>query len=153
MHQRVAALPSPAPHLWTAPYDLLILGVGGTGVVTVGAPITMAADLDGKQASVLDFMGFAQKGGAVSCFVRLADQADRLHQVRIDAQQADAVPACDLAVAASPDALLTLRHGWQRGLVPVGLAALQRAITLNDLAARTIQAVHAQGRPAQPGPG
>ena len=55
--------------------------------------------------------------------------------------------------AASPNALLTLRHGWQRGLVPVGLAALQRAITLNDLAARTIQAFHARGRPAQPGPG
>ena len=54
------------------------------------------------------------------CFVRPADQADRLHPVRSDAQQADAVLACDLAVTASPDALLTLRHAWQRGLVPVG---------------------------------
>ena len=119
-HQRVAALPLPTPHHGTAPHDLLILGVGGTGVETVGPLITMAAHLEGKQASVLDLMGFVQKGGAVLCFVRPADQADRLHPVRIDAQQADAVLACDLAVAAWPEALLTLRHGWQCGLVPVG---------------------------------
>ena len=53
-------------------------------------------------------------------FVRLGDRGDRLHPVRSDAQQADAVLACDLAVTARPGALLTLRHGWQRGLVPVG---------------------------------
>ena len=64
-HQRVAALPLPTPHHGTAPHDLLILGVGGTGVVTVGALISMAAHLEGKQASVLDLMGFAQ--GAVQC--------------------------------------------------------------------------------------
>ena len=54
------------------PFDLLVTGVGGTGVVTVGALVTMAAHLEGKQASVLDFMGFAQKGGAVlsSCASR-----------------------------------------------------------------------------------
>ena len=57
--------PHPAPHTWTGPYDLLVTGVGGTGVVTVGALITMAAHLEGKSASVLDFMGFAQKGGSV----------------------------------------------------------------------------------------
>jgi indolepyruvate ferredoxin oxidoreductase len=62
---RVDALPHPAPHAWTAPYDLLVTGVGGTGVVTVGALIAMAAHLEGKSASVLDFMGFAQKGGSV----------------------------------------------------------------------------------------
>ena len=61
----VDALPLPAPHAWTGPYDLLVTGVGGTGVVTVGALIAMAAHLEGKRASVLDFMGFAQKGGSV----------------------------------------------------------------------------------------
>jgi indolepyruvate ferredoxin oxidoreductase len=207
LQRAVAALPLPAPPDWTGPYDLLVTGVGGTGVVTVGALITMAAHLEGLQASVLDFMGFAQKGGAVLSFVRLANvpalHPRGLHQVRIDAQQADAVLACDLVVAASPDALLTVRHGrtrvlanthevpvaeslrnpdaslqvpqllaklqfaagadrletldaqalaeaflgdaivsnilvlgygWQRGLVPVGLAALQRAIELNGVA-------------------
>ena len=65
---------SPPAHEWTGPYDLLVTGVGGTGVVTVGAVIAMAAHLEGKSASVLDFMGFAQKGGAVLSFVRLADR-------------------------------------------------------------------------------
>ena len=107
-------LPQPAPHAWTGPYDLLVTGVGGTGVVTVGALIAMAAHLEGKSASVLDFMGFAQKGGSVLSFVRLADVPARLNQVRIDTQQADAILACDLVVGASPDALQTVRHGRTR---------------------------------------
>ena len=63
--RHVDALPLPRAHDWTGPYDLLVTGVGGTGVVTVGALIAMAAHLEGKRASVLDFMGFAQKGGSV----------------------------------------------------------------------------------------
>jgi indolepyruvate ferredoxin oxidoreductase len=70
---RVDALQEPSLQLDNAPYDILITGVGGTGVVTVGALISMAAHLEGKSASVLDFMGFAQKGGAVLSFVRFAD--------------------------------------------------------------------------------
>jgi indolepyruvate ferredoxin oxidoreductase len=112
--RRVEALPRPPSHTWNGPYDLLVTGVGGTGVVTVGALIAMAAHLEGKSASLLDFMGFAQKGGAVLSFVRLADEASRLNQVRIDTQQADAVLACDLVVGASADALVTVRHGRTR---------------------------------------
>jgi indolepyruvate ferredoxin oxidoreductase len=113
---QVNALPAPGRHEWTGPYDLLVTGVGGTGVVTVGALVAMAAHLEGKSASVLDFMGFAQKGGSVLSFVRLADIPSRLNQVRIDTQQADAVLACDLVVAASADALVTVRHGRTRVL-------------------------------------
>ncbi len=113
---RVAALPLPAAHDGLAPYDLLVTGVGGTGVVTVGALVAMAAHLGGWQASVLDFMGFAQKGGAVLSFVRLAAHAEQLNQVRIDTQQADALLACDLVVGASPEALQAVRHGRTRVL-------------------------------------
>lgn len=116
---RVGALPHPAAHAWSAPYDLLVTGVGGTGVVTVGAVIAMAAHLEGKAASVLDFMGFAQKGGSVLSFVRLADSRERLHQVRIDTQQADAILACDVVVGASADALQTVRHGRTRVLANI----------------------------------
>jgi indolepyruvate ferredoxin oxidoreductase len=107
----IPALPAPAPWRWTGPFDLLVTGVGGTGVVTVGALVTMAAHLEGKQASVLDFMGFAQKGGAVLSFVRLAETPDQLNQVRIDTQQADALLACDMVVGASDAALQTVKHG------------------------------------------
>ncbi|MBC5767997.1 indolepyruvate ferredoxin oxidoreductase family protein [Ramlibacter albus] len=114
--KHVGALPLPEAWQWTGPYDLLVTGVGGTGVVTVGALIAMAAHLEGKSASVLDFMGFAQKGGSVLSFVRMADIPSRLNQVRIDTQQADALLACDLVVGASPDALATVRHGRTRVL-------------------------------------
>ena len=209
------SLPQPAPHAWTGPYDLLFTGVGGTGIVTVGAVTAMAAHLEGKSASVLDFMGFAQKGGSVLAFVRLADVPSRLNQVRIDTQQADAIVACDAVVGASPEALQTVRHGrtrvlvnthevpvaeslhnpdaqmkipqlieklrfaagddrvetldaqglaeallgdsilanmlalgyaWQRGLLPVGLDALLRAIELNGVAVETNQLAFSLGR-------
>jgi indolepyruvate ferredoxin oxidoreductase len=103
----------PAPDL-ERPFEILVTGVGGTGVVTVGALITMAAHLEGKGASTLDFMGFAQKGGAVLSHVRVASSPARLHQVRIDLGQADAVFACDLVVAAMPDSLALMRRGHTR---------------------------------------
>jgi indolepyruvate ferredoxin oxidoreductase len=96
------------------PFEMLVAGVGGTGVVTVGALITMAAHLEGKGASTLDFMGFAQKGGAVMSHVRIAPSPSALNQVRIDLQQADAVLACDLVVATMPDALGVMKNGHTR---------------------------------------
>ena len=109
--REIAAIQPPAAWPWTGPFDMLVTGVGGTGVVTVGALVTMAAHLEGKQASVLDFMGFAQKGGAVLSFVRVAPTLDLLNQVRIDSQQADVLLACDMVVGASPDALGTVKAG------------------------------------------
>lgn len=107
--KRISHLPSPAIAPLMAPYDLLVGGVGGTGVVTVGQLITMAAHLEGKGTSVLDFMGFAQKGGAVLSYVRLASQPGELNQVRIEAGQADALIACDMVVASSQKALNVLQ--------------------------------------------
>jgi indolepyruvate ferredoxin oxidoreductase len=101
---RAAALTEPETRLGDRPYEILVAGVGGTGVVTVGALVTMAAHLEGRGASVLDFTGFAQKGGQVLSFIRLAAEPDALNQVRIDRGQADAVLACDLVVAASREA-------------------------------------------------
>ncbi len=109
--REIAAIGTPPAWDWTGPFDMLVTGVGGTGVVTVGALVSMAAHLEGKQASVLDFMGFAQKGGSVLSFVRLAPTQDLLNQVRIDTQQADVLLACDMVVGASPDALGTVKPG------------------------------------------
>ncbi|GAB3625674.1 pyruvate ferredoxin oxidoreductase [Pandoraea terrae] len=114
---RVKALPLPAARMDDAPFDIMVTGVGGTGVVTIGALITMAAHLEGKSASVLDFMGFAQKGGAVLSFVRFASRPELLNQVRIDTQQADVLLACDMVVGASADALQTVRRDRTRVVV------------------------------------
>ncbi len=135
--QQALQLPDPHPHGEDAPWDLLVTGVGGTGVVTVGAVVAMAAHLEGQQASVLDFMGFAQKGGSVLSFVRIAAHRHLLHQVRIDTQQADAVLACDAVVAASPEALQTIRHGRTRVLVNTHETPVADAVRHPDTALRT----------------
>ena len=102
-------LPEPKPKPIDRSYDLLVCGVGGTGVVTIGALITMAAHLEGKGASVLDFMGFAQKGGSVLSYVRLARSPEQLNQVRIDRGSAQVALLCDLIVGTDKRALACLR--------------------------------------------
>lgn len=111
---KAAALPAPSLPPLDVPFDLLVTGVGGTGVVTVGQVIAMAAHLEGKAVSVLDFTGFAQKFGPVLSFLRLATSEDDLNQVRIEPGSADAVIACDLVVSSSPKASATYRCGETR---------------------------------------
>ncbi len=206
-------IPEPDMRPLDTPFDLLITGVGGTGVVTVGALVTMAAHLEGKGASVLDFTGFAQKFGPVLSFIRLARTPDAIHQVRIDQGAADALIGGDIVVSSSPKASGCYRHGtrvvvnlaemptgdivrqrdaslkvdarlqaiagacgetplaldanalaetllgdavfanilllgaaWQNGLVPVSLAALDRAIELNGVAVDQNRRAFALGR-------
>nr|MCS5574837.1 pyruvate ferredoxin oxidoreductase [Pseudomonadales bacterium] len=88
---RITSLPAPELPDLEEVYDLLVAGVGGTGVVTVGALIAMAAHLESKGASVLDFTGFAQKGGSVISYIRLAQSPNGLNQVRIADGRADAL--------------------------------------------------------------
>jgi indolepyruvate ferredoxin oxidoreductase len=114
LEEALSRHPLPAKYDFQKPFEMLVAGVGGTGVVTVGALITMAAHLEGKGASTLDFMGFAQKGGAVMSHVRIAPSPSALNQVRIDLQQADAILACDLVVATMPDALGVMKNGHTR---------------------------------------
>jgi indolepyruvate ferredoxin oxidoreductase len=216
---RAAKLPPPAAATLEKPYDLLVTGVGGTGVVTIGAIVTMAAHLEGKGASVLDFTGFAQKFGPVLSYIRLAATPDRINQVGIDEASADALIGCDLVVSSSPKAsaayhpgtravintaemptgdlvrfrdadlramtrfdairdvlgeanvdaidanrlaeklfgdavysnMLLLGFGWQRGLAPVSLEALSRAIELNGVEIEKNHAAFAAGRLAAMG--
>ncbi|MGB0866881.1 MAG: indolepyruvate ferredoxin oxidoreductase family protein [Granulosicoccaceae bacterium] len=117
------------------PYDLLITGVGGTGVVTVGALITMAAHLENKGATVLDFTGFAQKFGPVLSYIRLGQSPDALHQVRIDELSADALIGCDVVVSSSPKASKSYRPGMRVVLntaqMPTGDLVRVRDASLN----------------------
>ena len=99
------------------PFGILVTGVGGTGVVTIGALIGMAAHLDGKGVTVLDMTGLAQKGGSVFSHIRLADDPQDLHAVRIAAGEADAVIGGDVVVTASSDALAKMAAGRTRVVV------------------------------------
>ncbi|MBP7423582.1 MAG: indolepyruvate ferredoxin oxidoreductase family protein, partial [Sulfuritalea sp.] len=100
-----APLPEPAAASLEHPYGILIAGVGGTGVVTIGALLGMAAHLEGKGATVLDMTGLAQKGGAVMSHVRLADRQEKLHSARIATGEARLILGCDIVVTVTEDAL------------------------------------------------
>jgi indolepyruvate ferredoxin oxidoreductase len=117
LNAALAALPDTDPMAIDSCFDLLVTGVGGTGVVTVGQLITMAAHLEGKGASVLDFMGFAQKFGTVISYIRIADDPAGINQVRIENAQADALIGCDLVVSSSPRASVAYRKGQTRALL------------------------------------
>jgi indolepyruvate ferredoxin oxidoreductase len=213
---RLADLPMPAFASDLAqPWNILITGVGGTGVVTIGALLGMAGHLEGKGASVLDQTGLAQKGGAVTTHIRIARAPSQIHAVRIAAGEADLVLGCDMVVVndywalskiragrtevvlntyeampgtfttrpdmqfpardiiaavstalggAAPsqvdathiatallgDAigsnLFMLGHAWQRGLVPLSLESLMRAIELNGAAVEMNKTAFAWGR-------
>ena len=195
-------LPEPAG---AAPRDcgILVVGVGGTGVVTIGAIVSMAANLEGRAASVLDITGLAQKGGAVISHLRIAAGEASPGPARIDVGEADTAIVCDGVAGLKPEAwrtlarqrttavlnthvipptefthdtearhdgaailhhferavepgrlhgldahalaeqhygdtilsnMIMLGHAWQLGAVPVGAAAIQRAIELNGVA-------------------
>ncbi len=117
-HDRlIAALPEPARPSCTEPYGILLAGVGGTGIVTLGALLGTAARLEGKGATVLDKAGLAQKYGAVTSHIRIAERADDLHAVRIATGGARLMLGIDLVVAASRDALVRLDKGSSHAVV------------------------------------
>ena len=113
------ALPEPPLAGTARPFNILLTGVGGTGVVTLGALLGMAAHLDGKGVSVLDMTGLAQKFGAVFSHLRIADRPQDIHAARIATGEADAVIGGDLVVSASAEALSKLLAGKTRAVINV----------------------------------
>src|SRR5690242_919184 len=114
-------LPQPSLAPATDPYGVLVTGIGGTGVVTIGALLGMAAHLEGKGVSVLDMTGLAQKNGAVVSHVRIAEHPDQLHATRIAAGEAKVVLACDILTGVGNEALAKMQKGVTRALVNTSL--------------------------------
>jgi len=110
-------LPVPTLPTTDAPFGIMVTGVGGTGVVTIGALIGMGAHLDGKGVTVLDMTGLAQKGGSVFSHIRIADRPEDLHAVRIAAGEANAVIGGDIIVTASTEALAKMAAGRTQAVV------------------------------------
>jgi len=110
-------LPDPVLPNLAEPWNILVTGIGGTGIVTIGALLGMAAHLDGLHVTSLDMMGMAQKGGSVFSHIRLAADASQLHGLRVSRGDADLLLACDMVVGASKDALATLREGVTRAVL------------------------------------
>jgi indolepyruvate ferredoxin oxidoreductase len=130
-------LPEPLVPVLAAPYAILVTGIGGTGVITIGALLGMAAHLEGRGCSVLDFTGLAQKNGAVASHVRLAPDPGDLHAVRVGAGAADLLLGCDMVAAASPSSLATIDRGRTRAVIngtltPTAQFVLDRDMDLSE---------------------
>ena len=111
------ATPLPTFEAFTGVRNIVFTGVGGTGVVTIGALLGMAAHLEGKGVSVLDMSGLAQKYGAVMSHVKIAPDPADVHVARLGTGDAGLVIGCDLVVTASADALDKMQPGGTRALV------------------------------------
>ena len=112
-------LPEPVLPACDAPYNILINGIGGTGVITVGALMGMAAHLEGKGASVLDMTGMSQKNGSVTSHVKIARSPAHIRAQRIATGEADLILGCDMLTAGAQDAVSKMRPG--RSLAVVNL--------------------------------
>ena len=104
----VADLPVPTRPDIDSTYNVVVAGVGGTGVVTVGALLGMAAHLDGKGCTVLDQTGLAQKNGAVLSHVRISNDPSTVNSPRVGTGATDLLLGCDMIVAAGSKSLPTL---------------------------------------------
>ncbi|MDI4234997.1 indolepyruvate ferredoxin oxidoreductase family protein [Bradyrhizobium sp. Arg237L] len=128
-----ADLPTPKPQALSGSYNILVTGIGGTGVITIGALLGMAAHVEGLACSTLDFTGLSQKNGAVMSHVRLAPRAEDLASVRIAAGGADLILGCDIVVATSVAALSRAERGVTRAIVNADLLPTASFVMNPDL--------------------
>jgi indolepyruvate ferredoxin oxidoreductase len=111
------ALPEPRLPLTNHPYSIIVTGIGGTGIVTIGGIVSMAAHLEGKGAGVIDMAGLAQKGGAVYSHIRIANTPDDIHAIRVAAGSADLVLGGDSVVAGNKKVLSAIKAGHTRVVI------------------------------------
>lgn len=112
------SLPAPErPRTDGQPYNIMIAGIGGTGVITVAAVIAMAAHIEGLGASTYDMTGLAQKNGAVFSHVRIADAPSPLPNCRIGRGETDLLLAFDLVGAVADEAFVSLARDRSRAVV------------------------------------
>lgn len=129
--QRVSLLPNPVCSDTDQPYNVLITGIGGSGVVTLGALIGMAAFLEGKGCSVLDVAGLAQRNGPVTSHIRVAKDPSSIYATRI--ADAHLVLGCDMVVAAGADVLKKMHAGQTRVVMNSCIAPTSDFATNPDL--------------------
>jgi indolepyruvate ferredoxin oxidoreductase len=107
----LAPLPDPKLPVIDHTYNIVVTGVGGTGVVTIGGILGMAAHFEGKGVGVLDMAGLAQKGGAVFSYIRFAENPEAIHAIRVAAGRADLILGGDIVVAGSRKILAAVKPG------------------------------------------
>jgi indolepyruvate ferredoxin oxidoreductase len=145
LEQLIADLPEPRVMPLTASgYNILVAGIGGTGVLTIGALLGMAAHLEGKGSSILDMTGMAQKGGSVTSHIRIGNDPAEIFTARLGEGMTDLLVACDMVVGSGPAVLRTVHPGQTTALLNTDVAPTGNFQSDNSIdlgAARMRQAV------------
>jgi indolepyruvate ferredoxin oxidoreductase len=104
-------LPQPVLPVAEQAWGIVVAGVGGTGVITIGQLLGMAAHLEGKGIVTQDSAGLAQKGGSTWSHIQIANRMEAIHTTKVGTAEADLVIGCDPIVAANKATLATMREG------------------------------------------
>ena len=104
-------IPEPTLPLAEQAWGIVVAGIGGTGVITIGQLLGMAAHLEGKGVITQDSAGLAQKGGATWSHIQIANRPEAIYTTKVDTAKADLVIACDGIVAAGKSTLSLMREG------------------------------------------
>lgn len=126
-------IPTPTVPPLDKVYNVLVTGVGGTGVLTIGALLGMAAHVDDKASCILDMTGLAQKGGAVMTHVQLGPAKDKLRTAHIQTGATDVLLACDLVVAASPAAFQVIQKNHTKAVINTHRQPVSAFVRNNDI--------------------
>jgi indolepyruvate ferredoxin oxidoreductase len=110
-------VPQPQIPVLDRPYGIIVAGIGGTGVVTIGGVLGMAAHLEGKGVGIIDMSGLAQKGGSVQSHIRIAPRPEDIHAIRVASGAADLVLGGDIVVAGTKRVLASVRQGTTQVVV------------------------------------
>ncbi|KQB97816.1 indolepyruvate ferredoxin oxidoreductase [Loktanella sp. 1ANDIMAR09] len=110
-------MPDPVLPAINGTHNVVITGVGGTGVVTIGAVLAMAAHIDGKGAGMMEMAGLAQKGGAVHIHCRIGEKPSDINAIRVATGECDALIGGDLVVSAGAKTLGLMKTGRTKGAV------------------------------------
>ncbi|MEM7732860.1 MAG: indolepyruvate ferredoxin oxidoreductase family protein, partial [Pseudomonadota bacterium] len=116
-NSEIPSVPAPTLSALNHSFGVIITGVGGTGVVTVGAVLGMAAHLEGRGTAIIDMAGLAQKGGEVSSHLRIAPTPEDIKSIRIAASGADLILGCDMVTASTQKVLGSIHKGRTRVVV------------------------------------
>lgn len=128
-----SGIPDPVVPVLDGPYNVLVPGVGGTGVLTIGALLGMAAHLEGQSSAILDSTGLAQKGGEVLSHVRLSSNPDDLHNGHIITGGTDLVLACDIVSAVGKAAHETLNPDKTRAVANMAVTPVAAFVLDNQM--------------------